>query len=200
MKIVNEIFLLKSGDFAESLELNKILEDIREAIKEVTWFSESEFIINPVRKGNGVVPIKGNFIKKLVSAGWRDEIRMSLVKGINPGPIDVIIETSFGKFAVEWETGNISSSHRAMNKIAVGIIQKEVIGGILILPARSLAQYLTDRIGNIEEILPYFCLYQNLNISSGVLGVISVEHDGISKDAPLIGKGQDGNAIKRNLF
>ncbi|NLS89760.1 hypothetical protein EYI23_17625 [Bacillus subtilis] len=27
-------------------------------------------------------------------------------------------------FAVEWETGNIASSHRALNKIATGILNQ----------------------------------------------------------------------------
>lgn len=196
MKIVNELFLVSKGQFAESSEFKKILEEIRDAIKAVTLSSDTEFIIHPKKKGNGVVPIKHKFVRKLVANGWRDEIRMSLAKGMNPGPIDVIIDTKFGKFAVEWETGNISSSHRALNKIAVGIIQNEIIGGILILPTKALARYLTDRIGNYEEFLPYFCLYKNLNINNGVIAVISVEHDGTSVNAPLIGKGQDGNAVK----
>ncbi|MGA1841038.1 MAG: hypothetical protein ACMUIU_10470 [bacterium] len=41
-------------------------------------------------------------------------------------------------FCVEWETGNISSSHRAINKMALGIIRDILIGGILIVPTRNL--------------------------------------------------------------
>ncbi|HRP37887.1 MAG TPA: hypothetical protein PLS50_08840 [Candidatus Dojkabacteria bacterium] len=120
---------------------------------------------------------------------------MSIAIGMNPGPIDAIKQTDFGDFAVEWETGNISSSHRALNKIAVGIIQGLIVGGILVLPERSLSRYLTDRIGNFEELSPYFPMYNNLNID-GVIGVISICHDEIDKNAPIIPKGSDGNALK----
>ena len=115
---------------------------------------------------------------------------------MGPGPIDAIKKTKEGIFAVEWETGNISSSHRALNKISLGLIQKKLLGGILILPVRELAMFLTDRIGNLEEIQPYFALYQNLKIDVGFMGVIGVSYDAISKDAPLIPKGKDGNSEK----
>src|SRR5690606_30397482 len=119
-------------------------------------------------------------------------IRMALAKGMNPGPIDAVKATTAGLFAVEWETGNISSSHRALNKIAVGIIQKEIIGGFLILPVKEFSKYLTDRVGNYEELAPYFPLYENLKLE-GTLGVISVSFDEVDATVPLIAKGLDGN-------
>jgi len=196
MKITNENLFISNGEFANSQEFKTILEELRSAIASVTWNDKQKFIINPTRKGNGVVPIKDNFIKSLVANGWNAEKRMSFAEGMNPGPVDVVKETSFGDFAVEWETGNISSSHRALNKIAVGMIQKAIIGGILILPIKNLAQYLTDRIGNYEEIQPYFPLYQNIQVESGIIGVISIDYDEISQQSPLIPKGKDGNAEK----
>lgn len=71
-----------------------------------------------------------------------------------------------------------------------------MIGGILIIPRKSLAVYLTDRIGNYEEIAPYFCLYQNLNIKNGIIGIIAIDYDEICNDVRLIPKGNDGNAVK----
>jgi len=196
MKINNENLFISNGEFSQSDEFNQILEELRIAIASVTWGSEESFIVNPTKKGNGVVPIKSNFIETLESFGWVAEKRMSFADGMNPGPVDVIKETSFGDFAVEWETGNISSSHRALNKIAVGIIQNAIIGGILILPIKKLAQYLTDRIGNYEELAPYFPLYENVSVDSGIIGVISVDYDDVSKDSSLIPKGKDGYAKK----
>jgi len=196
MKIDKEYFLLNSGDFSQSDDLKQILAELRIAINSVSWPGEKSFIINPTKKGNGVVPIKSNFIKMLLSYGWKIEKRMSFAEGINPGPVDVIKKTQFGDFVVEWETGNISSSHRALNKIAVGIIRKVIIGGILILPTKNLARYLTDRIGNFEEIAPYFSLYEHVFVNSGTIGVISVDYDSTSEESPLIPKGRDGNALK----
>jgi hypothetical protein len=194
MKIVENLLIFNKGDFFSSYEFPLIEQELAAAIKLVVWGAEDKFVINPKPKENGVNPIKKEFIKHLVSCGWEPEVRMSIVKGMSPGPIDVIKRTSQGIFAVEWETGNISSSHRALNKIALGIIQKQIIGGILILPKRNLSQYLTDRIGNYEELAPYFELYSNLNIEAGVMGIIGVDYDKTSIDVPIIPKGKDGNA------
>lgn len=191
---------MSSGDFSESEELAIILQELGRAIRQVSWGAEDKFIINPIRKENGVKPIKTEFIKYLVSCGWESEVRMSFANGMNPGPVDIIKRTKAGIFAVEWETGNISSSHRALNKIAVGLIQNAIIGGILILPVKNLAMYLTDRIGNYEEIEPYFPIYNNLNILHGLIGVIGVEYDEVSKEAPVIPKGKDGNAKKKKTL
>jgi hypothetical protein len=196
MKIVSENILVSKGTFGTSEEIKVIKEELREAIESVNWFDKTRFLINPVRYGNGVVPIKKNFISLLVSRGWKAEQKMSLAPGMQPGKIDVIKETSEGIFAVEWETGNVSSSHRALNKIAAGVLQGHLIGGYLILPVRELAQYLTDRIGNFEEIEPYFHLWKNVGIVNGELGVMTFIYDDTSKDAPLIPKGTDGNAEK----
>lgn len=196
MKIDNELFLLDKGEFSKSDSFQTIINELRSAIRSVTWGSPNKFIINPQKKANGVIPIKTNFISSLQNNGWLAEQRMSLVNNLNPGPIDIIKDTPFGRFAVEWETGNISSSHRALNKITVGIIQQHLIGGILILPKKNLAQYLTDRIGNYEELSPYFVLYQNVNITNGIIGVISIDYDSISQAVDIIPKGKDGNASK----
>lgn len=196
MRIISENIFLNKGNFSNSKEYKLILSELRQAITSVSWFERNQFIINPIRKGNGVVPIKLNFINQLINLDWKPEYRMSFANGMNPGPVDIIKFTQFGTFAVEWETGNISSSHRALNKIAVGIIQEAIIGGLLILPMKNLSQYLTDRIGNYEEIEPYFPLYENLLIKEGVIGVIGIDYDGLSENADLIPKGQDGNAHK----
>jgi hypothetical protein len=198
MKLVEIKMLVSHGDFASSPEYKQILLDLTTTIDEIAWGDKNLFKINPIRKGNGVSPIRQLFTDKLVAKGWFKEIRMTLAKGMNPGPIDAIIETKFGVFAVEWETGNISSSHRALNKIAVGVLQGQLIGGILILPNRALGKYLTDRIGNYEELAPYFPMYENLNLE-GTVGVISVTHDEIDENAPVIMKGSDGNALKLKI-
>jgi hypothetical protein len=196
MKIEFENYLIRAGAFSESDEFLNIMKEIHAGIQCVSWHDAVRFVVNPVSKGNGVFPIKDNFIKYLKGMDWLPENKMALALGMNPGPIDAVKLTSEGPFAVEWETGNISSSHRALNKIAVGIIQKQIIGGILILPTRNFSRYLTDRVGNYQEIAPYFPMYQRLSIAEGVIGVIGIEHDDTDVLAPLISKGKDGNALK----
>lgn len=151
----------------------------------------------PQKKANGVVPIKKNCIAYLVRQGWTIEHRMSIASRLRPGPIDAVRQLSDGRwFAFEWETGNISSSHRALNKMAVGLLDGTLAGGVLILPSRDMYQYLTDRIGNYAEIEPYFPVWKNLSIRDGVLAVIEIEHDDLSMDIPTIQKGTDGRALR----
>ena len=99
-------------------------------------------------------------------------------------------------FCLEWETGNVSSSHRAINKMALGILKKVLIGGVLIVPTRTMYNYLTDRVGNFRELEPYFPLWQALKVEEGLLEVIAIEHDGVSKSVPRIPKGTDGRALQ----
>ena len=121
---------------------------------------------------------------------------MSLGTRIKPGPIDAVKKLNNGlHFAVEWETGNISSSHRAMNKLAIGLLDNVLSGGILILPSRDMYKFLTDRIGNFPEIEPYFSMWKNLSLESGYLAVIEIEHDELSEATPFIPKGKDGWAL-----
>ena len=198
MKIVKIEFLINKGPFSESREVQTIFDEIKEAILSVTHpKGKKEFTIYPEKKANGVVPIKKNFLEFLVNNNWQCEHRMSIASRLRPGPIDAV--KNFGKtrfFAVEWETGNISSSHRALNKMAVGLLDGILVGGILILPSRKMYQYLTDRVGNYSEIEPYFPVWKNLSITEGVLAVIEIEHDAESFDVPQIRKGTDGRALR----
>lgn len=146
--------------------------------------------------GNGVEPIKLGLMSELKTLGWKLEQRPDIATLRKPGPIDAVLETDFGLFAVEWETGNISSSHRSLNKLALGIMKKVLIGGALILPTRRFAAYLTDRIGNFEELEPYFGLWEAVtsHTEAGLLEVVAVEFDEESLNVPRIPKGTDGRA------
>ena len=198
MKILKTEYLLKTGEFSRSKEFESILTEIYEAIHSITWPEDSKkFTLYPAKKASGVVPIKKNFVKSLEKNGWKSEYRMKIASRLRPGPVDSVKFLPGDRyFAVEWETGNISSSHRAINKMAIGLLDEVIEGGILILPSRDMYQYLTDRIGNFAEIEPYFNVWKNLKISKGLLAVIEIEHDDLSEDVPPIRKGTDGRALK----
>ncbi|MBC2715243.1 MAG: restriction endonuclease [Desulfobacteraceae bacterium] len=198
MKIKQIDFLIQKGNFSHSDEFENILNEVKTAVKAVVWpLGSNRFTLYPKKNASGVVPIKKEFMSVLVQQDWMLEHRMSIASRIRPGPIDAVKKLSNGQFfAVEWETGNISSSHRAINKMAVGLLDGVLAGGILILPSREMYQYLTDRIGNYAEIEPYFPVWRNLSINKGVLAVIEVEHDAISLDIPPIKKGTDGRALR----
>ena len=182
----------------------KALEEIRSAISGVVWPPKSKgFTIYPESgkksgQGNGVVPIKTAFITELSAWGWTPEAPFPLLApagGAQFGGMDAA--KRFGKlpFIVEWETGNISSSHRALNKMALGLHKGVLAGGVLVVPTRELAQYLTDRIGNLRELLPYMDLWSAVPVAAGYMSIIAIEHDATSFDVPKITKGTDGRAL-----
>jgi hypothetical protein len=193
VKLIQTEYLIRDRKFAVSAEAASIELEIKTAIAGVTWPPESRlFTINPTPKGNGVDPIKKNFLAHLASRGWQTETRMG-IGAIRPGPLDAVKKLKDGKhFAVEWETGNISSSHRALNKMVMGMQSGELAGGALVLPTRNLYRYLTDRIGNFEEIAPYFSLFRSHAKSGGLLAVFAIQHDAESPTASLIPKRTDG--------
>jgi hypothetical protein len=196
MKIVRNEVLISSGDFIDSLRHREIMVQIQDAIHKVVWPTNSDrFSVCPLRKGNGVKPIKYLFQQYLRSMNWQLEVKLAFSSAERPGPIDAVCVTSDQKlFAVEWETGNISSSHRSLNKLALGIRRGLLDGGVLILPTRAFYTYLTDRVGNYEELSPYFDIWRSIECKAGFLSVIAIEHDQVDETVPLIPKGTDGRA------
>lgn len=204
MKILRTETLISCGAFATSLEWQGIREKLHKAIREVEWPSGSgQFTIYPESgkkrgEGNGVKPIKDGLISELRRQGWSTEDRLALKvdEAIvhRPGGLDAVFMASTGPVALEWETGNISSSHRALNKMSLGLLKGVLAAGILVVPSRELYKFLTDRIGNISELEPYLDLWRALPCANGVLEIVVIEHDATSKAVPRIPKGTDGRA------
>jgi hypothetical protein len=201
MKLVGMEVLIDKGHFSASQEWTRIRGQIEDSIRAIEWSPGSgSFTIYKQSgkkrgEGSGVKPIKDAFVAKLESYGWELEKRLDIATVRTPGRIDATYRIGDKFFAVEWETGNISSSHRALNKMALGIIKGILLGGILILPTRELYQYLTDRVGNLRELAPYFPMWKALQCDEGFLAVIAVEHDDASTEVPRIRKGTNGRAL-----
>ncbi len=202
MKLIHEEILIGAENMSKAPETAACLTDIRLAIANVVWPQKAKtFTINPVVDGNGVLPIKVGFVRKLKTLGWSLEERPVLAKGLGPGKVDALKTLPDGRqFAAEWETGNISSSHRALNKICMGILEGHLAGGVLILPDRELYNYLTQRIGNYKELAPYFPVYRHLHAINGLLAVFSVTFDRSSDRVALIPKGMDGHSLQRRAL
>jgi len=195
--------ILVCGKVTRAEWFRTVCDEVGTAIASVTNPpGAKEFSINPTKQGNGVVPIKAAFVRCLRERfGWQMEVPLAISSSeADAGPIDAVRELrgAAGRFAVEWETGNISSSHRALNKIALGILKGQLIGGALVLPSRSLYRFLTDRIGNFAELEPYFPVWGSLKPSAEcIISVFEIEHDAEDPSLPLIRKGKDGMAKKR---
>ncbi|WP_252225493.1 hypothetical protein [Clostridium sp. ZBS2] len=200
MKITNIVTLISNGKFSNSVEYKKIESDVFNAIYSMkNPIGNGTFILNSGKHANGVKPIKNTFISYLDQHGWYDERKIT-----DPDMKKRRIDTAhkIGQtntyFGVEWETGNISSSHRAINRLLLAIIEGKLLGGMLVLPSRKMYYHLTDRVGNFQELEPYFKLWSLFSneISNGVLKIIEIEHDDISDDIAPLKKGTDGRALK----
>lgn len=202
MKIMRVERLIDVGEFSSSQEWKSIESHLVGAIQSIQWPPHSgSFTLRnePGKKrgeGSGVKPIKEACMRHLRSLGWGLETCVDVATLRRPGPVDATIPVGDRLFCMEWETGNISSSHRALNKMALGILRGIFIGGALVLPTRAMYKFLTDRIGNFAEIEPYFALWRALQVEAGLLVVIAVEHDAVSDSVPRIPKGTDDRALQ----
>ena len=198
MKIKEIIDLIVQRDPVRAGETDLLFAEVLEGIKAVVWpVGGPDFAIFPVREANGVKPIKNECIEYLRVRGWEPEKEIRVGEESKPGPIDAVKMLSSGKlFALEWETGNISSSHRALNKMVLGLKRGDIEAAVLVLPTRAMYKYLTDRVGNLDELKPYFEIWKRDDIK-GRLTVVAIEHDREDKSVAKIPKGTDGRSKKR---
>lgn len=200
MKITNVVTLISNGNFSTSSEYMKIEDDVFTAISSMEHpIGSGSFILNSGKQANGVKPIKDTFIKYLNSHNWEDERKVTDLD-MKKRRIDTTykIGQTNKYFGVEWETGNISSSHRAVNRLLLGMVEEKLLGGMLVLPSRKMYYHLTDRVGNFQELEPYFKLWALFSneISNGVLKIIEIEHDDVSDTVLPLKKGTDGRALR----
>lgn len=201
MKIIHIETLISCGKYPSTKNWKDTRKLLINSIEAVDWpVGSGSFTIFPEKgknrgKGNGVTPIKTGLILKLKSLGWKDEEPLNIATRKKPGNIDAILTNKHGTIALEWETGNISSSHRSLNKLCLGLINGVLIAGILVVPSRNFYQYLTDRVGNWDELEPYLDFWKSITCANGVLEIIVIEHDATSTKVPKIPKGTDGRAL-----
>lgn len=197
---MEEIDVIDAGGAKASPTVSQALDEVRLAVSAVVWPPATHsFTIYPQKLSNGVGPIKGAFVSSLIDDGWLRESPFPVVGavgGSSYGPLDVAKITDHGVVAIEWETGNISSSHRAMNKMSIGLRRGALLAGVLVVPTRELAKFLTDRIGNVYELRSYVEHWQSVRVATGYLGIWAVEHDAESLDVPRVPKGTDGRALR----
>ncbi|WP_195759619.1 PDDEXK family nuclease [Burkholderia pseudomallei] len=171
---------------------------------------------------NGVGYLKRNFLRHMIEVEqWAPEVGFDLGQDWTPPTLRLYpglqphqepITSDFGDFdfvtrgpngthvAIEWETGNISSSHRSVNKLAIALIAGKIDVGVLIVPSRALYEHLTDRIGNVGELSGYLTMWRDLEprVERGALVISVVEHDALTEDAthPYLPSGNDGRAAQ----
>lgn len=200
MKIVDVVTIRSCGAYAESKHWKKTKRQIHDAVRRCEWpIGSGSFTIYPqsgkkTGEGNGVKPIKNEFVGFLKQKGWAIEGKAKNALDQKLGDFDAVLDGPERPIVAEWETGNISSSHRSMNKLTMLVSCGKISAGVLIVPSRKLYVYLTDRIGNIRELEPYFGLWESVPCKSGVLEIVVIEHDAESLKVPRIPKGTDGRS------
>ncbi|HUG30330.1 MAG TPA: restriction endonuclease [Candidatus Limnocylindria bacterium] len=196
MRITDEITLFDGlSESAQLMVADRDLVDVRRATETICWPPGSEtFVINPTREGNGVVPIRKAFALGLRNLGW--DLEVGPFGSGGPGPFDGARPNSVGwSTFVEWETGNISSSHRSLNRLVLALMRRIARQGVLVLADAGLYPFLTDRVGNWRELSIYRDVYDRDDVP-GRLVVVAVSFDATDPLVPLIGKGTDGRALR----
>lgn len=231
MKWVRTLVLFSEGGVVDSEDWRLIHESYVRAIGQIDHPEGGGILtIRRKRSGpdgkplrNGVGYLKQRFIGHIVrDEGWLEEVTPEVrfieqeeITEYPSGEPYKMPPTSFGRFdfvttapngtrvAIEWETGNVSSSHRSMNKMAIALASGDISAGVLLVPSRKLYRHLTDRIGNFEELRSYFRMWQSLKagVERGLLAVTVVEHDNETDDSaiPYFRLGDDGNAARGRL-
>jgi Restriction endonuclease BamHI len=211
MRIAAMVEIARAGAFPRTRTWREARHEVETAIAAADWpHGSGTFSLNPepgvTRRGkpdlhpNGVVPIKLPMIRHLQAAGWETETLPPLPVGsagldvLTTGDLDALLLEGDRFVGFEWETGNVSSSHRAINKLLDGITRGTLHGGFLVVPMRATQRYLTDRVGNFEELAPYFAFWQRYPVPDGALRIYGVEHDALDSSVPHIPKGTDGRA------
>jgi hypothetical protein len=201
LKIVDVITLQSCGSYATSSHWRKTRKQIHDAIRRCEWpIGSGSFTIHPQSgkkrgEGNGVLPIRNEFVTFLKRKGWAIEGPAKNALDEALGDFDAVLPGPEKPIVVEWETGNISSSHRSMNKLTMLVSCGIISAGVLAVPSRKLYVYLTARIGNIKELAPYLELWRSVPCTSGVLEIVVFEHDAESKSVPKIPKTTAGRAL-----
>lgn len=208
MRIADQIDIVSAGTFPRSSLWTRAVADVEAAIECADWpHGSGKFTLNPTpivnRKGrkeihaNGVLPIKLPILADLGSRGWVTESLPPLPPGelLTTGDLDALLTVRRRFVGFEWETGNVSSSHRAISKLLDAICRGTITGGFLVVPVRATSRYLTDRIGNYEELAPYFRFWARYPVTNGALRIYGVSHDGLDPSIPHIPKGNSGRAL-----
>jgi hypothetical protein len=201
LKIVAVHTLISCGEYPHTKHWRATRSQLHDAIRRCAWpVGSDKFTIYPQSgkkrgEGNGVGPIKNEFVGELRMRGWQIEGKAKNSLNQALGDFDAILPGPIKPIVAEWETGNISSSHRSMNKLTMLVADQVISAGTLVIPSRRLYVFLTDRIGNVQELEPYFRLWRSVPCVQGVLEVVVIEQDAESYDVPRIPKRTDGRAV-----
>ena len=169
-------------------------EEVKHSIVNNTNLGDKFVLCNAVKNGNGVVPIKEGCYDILENEfSWCREKPLKYFQQYKNGrkrlggPIDAYKNFDGFRVGLEFETGNISSAHRSMNKLLLAMKENEIDFAFMLLPTRRMSPYITDRAANYEELEPYFKLVDEVPFVC-----YCFDADEYGPDFKLLPKGRDG--------
>jgi len=201
MKIAKVYSLMRRGPYATSEHWQATRQQIRDAIRECEWpVGSGCFTIPPEGdqgsgESEGVKPIRDRFVRSLQARGRAIEGRAKKALDERLGDLDLVLKGPVMPIAVEWETGDISSPHRSINLLALLLKAQAISAGVLVVPSRRLCLHLPDRIGYIDEMMPYFAFWRSVRCREGVLEIVVIEQDAENRSRPRTPAVADGTAL-----
>ena len=133
--------------------------------KSAHWERTRRFIHQGVR----VCSTKDGFLNRLEKRGWAIQSRATSARGRKLGRLDAVAQGPSGPIVVEWRTGNVSSIHLSLNRLALLSLSGTIAAGTLVVPSRGR---------NIEELKFCFPLWRSVPCEKGVIEIVVIGQGG----------------------
>jgi hypothetical protein len=179
MKIVRTEYLVCAGDFAESLEWERIQGDIAcgiVAICRIKPGCKASEMENRSSRGKHAYPLwRQAFAAKLETLGWLPNVHFNNTPLQLCTPFDLGLAIRNGNFCVELATGDLSHTIMVLNKLTLGILSGVLVGGVMVmLNEERRAKFAAERL-SFDALQMYFDVWKAVKVPEGLLVVIAAE-------------------------
>lgn len=209
MQYKSHVTLYDRNFYAKRAEVQKLIGDVFTALHKMTNHidengEEIYTLKASVNNDNGVKPLTNQFRRNMEELGWDSEKSFWSKSVDGPGPVDFAMQLSDGTwFCVEWETGNKSSTNRAVEKLQLGMTDNIISGGILVVAEEEFQKHCTSGIGSFELCKHYIRKWRR-HQDGDFFAIIGFTYDElIDFNHPeydtfeFIPKGKDGHASRK---
>jgi hypothetical protein len=153
LKIMDVVTLQSCGTYAVSRHWKKTRKQIHDAVKRCE---------------------RPEFVSFLKTKGWAMDRRSRNAFDRALGYFDAVLPGPEKPVVVEWEAGDVSSSHYSMNKLTMFVSSGIISAGVLVVSSRRFYVRSGDRAGNFRELDAYLGLWKSVPCGAGVLELIVV--------------------------
>ena len=166
----------------ESMIYHYALGELYDEIKDIIFSCELRLV--PEKNVNGVEPVKIMLSKEFEKRGWKKEVPIELETGKTTNMDFLKVHYNGYGVGIEVQFGYESRIHndflRVQRAIQLGVCKV----GILIVPIRDTAIYLSDRVASFEACIRQLKGFGEKAFPDLKIVVIGIYHDGTT-DIPL---------------